>query len=85
MEIYVKYKIKQVDKMCILEEEKICDNCCDCFVCELNPDKICDNCANCLKLVDYPAKKQPQKEILTLEKCHWAKGNGHHRNRMGLD
>ncbi|TEB06875.1 hypothetical protein Psch_00408 [Pelotomaculum schinkii] len=40
---------------CILEEDKICDNCCECFVCDLDPGKICDNCAKCLKIPDYKA------------------------------
>lgn len=40
---------------CILEENKICDNCCECFICDLDPGKICDNCANCLKVADYKA------------------------------
>lgn len=40
---------------CILEENKICDNCCECFVCDLDPDKICDNCAKCLKIPDFKA------------------------------
>ncbi|OAT81449.1 hypothetical protein A6M21_10840 [Desulfotomaculum copahuensis] len=39
--------------MCILEEDKVCDNCCSCFVCELDPAKTCDNCAKCLELADY--------------------------------
>jgi hypothetical protein len=39
--------------ICILEENKLCDNCCDCFVCDLDPNKICDNCAKCLELPDY--------------------------------
>ena len=38
---------------CQLENDKICDNCCECFVCDLNPEKICDNCAECLNLPDY--------------------------------
>ncbi len=40
---------------CLLEEDKICDNCCDCFACDLDPDKVCDNCAKCLDLSDYNA------------------------------
>jgi len=42
-------------KKCILDEEKICDNCCSCFVCDLDPNKICDNCAKCLELADFKA------------------------------
>lgn len=40
-------------KKCILEEDKICDNCCECFVCDLDPAKTCDNCARCLELSDF--------------------------------
>jgi hypothetical protein len=40
-------------KNCILEENKLCDNCCECFVCDLDPAKICDNCAKCIKIPDY--------------------------------
>lgn len=51
--------------ICILEENKICDNCCDCFVCDLDPNKICDNCAKCLEMPDYKAIIID--DILTLE------------------
>lgn len=46
-------KLKRIPKKCIIDEEKICDNCCDCFVCDLDPTKICDNCAKCLELADF--------------------------------
>lgn len=48
-----KEKLKNIPKMCILEEGKECDNCCECFVCELDPTKTCDNCAKCLKLAKF--------------------------------
>ncbi len=54
----VKYdadKLKKISKKCILEEDKVCDNCCDCFVCDLDPTKSCDNCAKCLELADFNA------------------------------
>ncbi len=51
--------------ICILEENKICDNCCDCFVCDLDPNKTCDNCAKCLDTPDYKAIIID--DILTLE------------------
>lgn len=38
---------------CLIEEDKICDNCCQCFICDLDSNKICDNCASCLALPDY--------------------------------
>ena len=40
---------------CQLEDNKICDNCCNCYICDLNPTKICDNCAKCLDLPDFSA------------------------------
>ncbi len=43
-----KAKLKQVPKICILEENKDCDNCCECFVCGVDPEKMCDNCGKCL-------------------------------------
>jgi len=43
-----KDKLNSEKKKCILEENKICDDCCECFICELDPTKICDNCAKCL-------------------------------------
>ncbi len=36
-------------KMCILEENKICDNCLECNICDIDPEKICDNCAKCIE------------------------------------
>ncbi|MEW5952728.1 MAG: hypothetical protein AB1815_03075 [Bacillota bacterium] len=46
-------KLKDIPKVCILEEHKLCCNCCECFVCDLDPDKNCDNCAQCLQLADF--------------------------------
>lgn len=46
-------KLKQLPKMCILEENRVCDNCCECFICDLDPTKTCDNCAKCIELADF--------------------------------
>lgn len=36
-------------KKCILNENKICNNCGDCDDrCSLDPRKVCDNCFKCL-------------------------------------
>ncbi len=41
-------------KMCMLEENKVCDNCLECNICDLDSNKICDNCAKCIEPgVDY--------------------------------
>ena len=43
-------------KYCVLNDEKICDDCGECNVCDLDPNKICDNCMECLKTgADYRA------------------------------
>jgi len=33
---------------CVLDEEKICDDCGECDMCDLDPSKICDNCGACI-------------------------------------
>jgi len=40
-------------KMCMLEEYKLCDNCCECFICSLDNKKVCDSCGLCLEVPDY--------------------------------
>ncbi len=41
--------------VCILDENKECDNCMECEICDLDPNKICDNCGKCLDIRDYAA------------------------------
>lgn len=48
-----KKKYKSIPKMCMLEENKVCDNCCECFICSLDPSKTCDNCGKCLELPEH--------------------------------
>ena len=43
-------------KYCVLDENKICNDCGECSVCDLDPNKICDNCMKCLNTgADYTA------------------------------
>lgn len=45
-----------MEKICVLDETKLCDNCGECNVCDLDPNKICDNCMKCVKTgADYNA------------------------------
>lgn len=37
---------------CVLNDEKICDGCGECEICDLDENKICDNCGNCLDIRD---------------------------------
>ncbi|MBQ1817003.1 MAG: hypothetical protein II124_00045 [Clostridia bacterium] len=39
-------------KMCVIEPEKVCDDCGDCMRCDLDPTKICDNCCRCIAMED---------------------------------
>lgn len=36
--------------ICVLDENKICDDCGECDICDLNPKKICDNCGKCIEV-----------------------------------
>jgi len=38
--------------MCMLEENKICNDCLECNKCDLDPNKICNNCAKCIVTKD---------------------------------
>lgn len=43
-------------KFCVLVDDKICDDCGQCNLCDLDPSKICDNCMKCLNTgADYNA------------------------------
>ena len=36
------------ERMCVLVDNKICDDCGQCNLCDLDPTKICDNCMKCI-------------------------------------
>lgn len=36
-------------KMCVLEDEKICNSCGECDYCDLNPFQKCTNCGRCIE------------------------------------
>jgi hypothetical protein len=38
--------------LCVLDENKICDDCGECNRCDLDPNKICDNCCKCIAMED---------------------------------
>ena len=43
-------------KRCVLDEDKLCNDCGECNICDLDPNKICDNCMKCLQTgADYNA------------------------------
>lgn len=45
-----------MEKMCVLDDSKRCDDCGECQRCDLDPNKICDNCMKCVNSgADYSA------------------------------
>lgn len=36
-------------QVCVLDDEKICNECGECDRCDLDPQKICDNCGKCIE------------------------------------
>ena len=45
-----------MNKICIFNEEKLCDECGDCTRCDLDSSKICNNCGKCLQMEGYDLK-----------------------------
>lgn len=37
---------------CVLEDDKICDGCGECEICDFDETKLCDNCGKCLNIRD---------------------------------
>lgn len=45
-----------MSKLCLLDENKVCDDCGECNYCDLDLNKTCDNCCKCLDdNIDYRA------------------------------
>lgn len=36
-------------KYCIFDDNKVCDDCRECDMCDLEPNKVCDNCGKCIE------------------------------------
>jgi len=65
-----------MEKLCILDEKKICDHCGNCDRCDLDPNKRCDNCMKCVQqseaeyceiLIDDISKPDPELEKMLQE------------------
>ena len=37
---------------CVLYDDKVCDGCGECEICDLDENKICDNCGKCIDFRD---------------------------------
>ncbi len=63
------------NKKCILYDNKICDNCGECNMCDLDPKKVCDSCGICLDMdddyntldIDLAMEESDDPEMLSFE------------------
>ena len=39
-----------MEKICVLDSKKICNNCGACDKCDLHPEKVCDSCGDCINM-----------------------------------
>ncbi|MCY6372538.1 hypothetical protein [Clostridium ganghwense] len=53
-----------MSKFCILQANKLCNDCGDCNKCDLNSSKKCNNCGKCLQLEGYDMKAINIEEIV---------------------
>ena len=45
-----------MEKKCVFNSNKICNDCKECELCELDRKKICNNCGKCLELEGYDVR-----------------------------
>ena len=76
------------NKQCILYDDKICDNCGECNMCDLDPKKVCDSCGACLDMdddyntidVDLTLEESDDPEMLSFEELFPDEAFGGDRN-----
>lgn len=75
-------------KVCILYDNKACDNCGECNMCDLDPKKVCDSCGACLDMdseystvdVDLTMEGSDEPEMLSFEELFPDEAFGGDRN-----
>lgn len=45
-----------MEKSCVLNSSKMCDNCGECDRCDLDPNKTCNNCGKCLNIDGFDTR-----------------------------
>lgn len=45
-----------MEKICVLNSNKVCNDCGECDKCDLNPEKICNNCGKCLNIDGFDTR-----------------------------
>ncbi|MBC8059924.1 MAG: hypothetical protein H7Y18_04585 [Clostridiaceae bacterium] len=53
-----------MNKMCIFDSKKTCNECGECMICDLNRNKKCDNCGICLETAGVDMKEVEIDEII---------------------
>ncbi len=71
------------EKKCIFDDNKSCDDCGKCDICDLDPNKICNNCGKCLEEEGIDTKAIKIDEIIEDEK--YADKIQHEETNMGED
>lgn len=58
-----------MSKMCVLDINKVCNNCGECDKCDLNPNKICNNCGKCLNVDNFDTRSIMIDDIIEDKKA----------------
>lgn len=53
-----------MDKICIFNDKKACDDCNECNICDLDRTKLCDDCGQCLELDGHDLKEVKIDEVI---------------------
>ena len=53
-----------MNKICIFDSRKNCNDCGECMICDLNRNKKCNNCGACLELEGHDMKEIKIDEII---------------------
>ncbi len=71
------------ERMCVLFDGKICDDCGECKRCDLDPNKACDNCMKCIFtdadyraiVIDKIIDDETESEKLGFKESDWGDHN----------
>ena len=53
-----------MNKICIFNDKKQCDDCNECNICDLDRTKICNDCGKCLELEGHDLKEVKIDEVI---------------------
>lgn len=53
-----------MNKICVFDLKKTCNNCGECMICDLDRKKKCDNCGACLEMEGHDMKEVQIDEII---------------------